>query len=259
VVAKQVLVPFVLAAITGAQAFGQQSSAEASVATEEVPEGLSGGDWASIRAAYEAGRHRALAVDGGHCARNPGQQWTTLFDGRGFTTTPDAGGWTWGLELARYGWGEELREVEGPEAVSADGGRVTYAWDERIAEWYVNDTRGLEHGYTVSSPPAGTVEPLVIDLSIRGGLLPEVSEDGRDVRFVSSNSTVLTYAGLSVLDADGRAMKAAWGLRGLERALPADDRPDRPAGLPESLEHRGGRLVWLLGLHFRRHDRRGRD
>src|SRR5688572_3988994 len=98
----------------------------------EEPEGLSSGDWASIRTAYEAGRHRAFAVDGGHRARNPGQQWTTCFDGRGFTTTPDGGGWSWGLELVRYGWGTDQREVALPESVSAEGGRVAYTWDERL-------------------------------------------------------------------------------------------------------------------------------
>ena len=69
-------------------------------ADDAAPDGLAAGDWTSIRAAYEAGRHSTHPVEGGYQARNPGQGWRTRFDGRGFTTRPDAGGWTWGLHVA---------------------------------------------------------------------------------------------------------------------------------------------------------------
>jgi hypothetical protein len=56
---------------------------------DAVPQGLAKSDWQSIRAAYEAGRHEFQPIEGGHWqARNPGQQWTTRFDGRGFIATP---------------------------------------------------------------------------------------------------------------------------------------------------------------------------
>ena len=70
-------------------------TAQAPSPSDEVPEGLSSADWSSIRQAYEANRHAAYPVAGGYQARNPGQQWRTCFDGRGFTTRPDAGTWTW--------------------------------------------------------------------------------------------------------------------------------------------------------------------
>ena len=63
---------------------------------DAIPEGLTASDWTSIRAAYEAHRHQVAAVAGGYRARNPGQQWRTEFDERGFITRPDAGGWQWG-------------------------------------------------------------------------------------------------------------------------------------------------------------------
>lgn len=56
-----------------------------------TPAGLSSADWAAIRAEYEAHRHAAAPAPGGYKARNPGQQWTTHFDGRGFTVKPDRG------------------------------------------------------------------------------------------------------------------------------------------------------------------------
>lgn len=81
-----------------------------SAAADCVPEGLSASDWSGIRAAYEAKRHEAFAVEVGYVARNPGQQWRTRFDGRGFETTPDGGGWSWGLELVGYGRGDQSRD-----------------------------------------------------------------------------------------------------------------------------------------------------
>ena len=54
---------------------------------------LSATDWSDVRAAYESGRHKITAVEGGHVARNPGQHWRTRFDRRGFFTEPESGGW----------------------------------------------------------------------------------------------------------------------------------------------------------------------
>src|SRR5262245_56856451 len=60
---------------------------------DQVPQGLSGSDWASVRQQYEQHRHRAVPADCGYQVRNPGQQWQTRFDGRGFTTRPDGADW----------------------------------------------------------------------------------------------------------------------------------------------------------------------
>ena len=120
-----------------------------------TPDGLSASEWSSIRAAYEAGRHAVHPQpEGGLAARNPGQAWRTRFDGRGFTVTPDAGGWTWGLELRRFGFtGAEQAVAGATAAVSHGQGRVNYDWAGGLREWFVNDTRGLEQGWTVTERP----------------------------------------------------------------------------------------------------------
>ena len=170
-------------------------------AQSDVPDGLSATDWSSIRAAYDAGRHAAYPVEEGYRARNPGQQWHTFFDGRGFTVTPDAGSWTWGMELASYGFAGEERKVSTADCVQAEGQRVTYDWDGTLQEWYVNDGRGLEHGYTVQRRPtrqaAGVdLGPLTLLLTLRGDLSPRVQEDGHGVRFLDdARATVLNYSG----------------------------------------------------------------
>ena len=192
------------------------------------PAGLSASDWASVRDAREAARHQVFAAAGVHRARNPGQRWTSEFDGRGVTTTPDAGGWSWGLELVSYGWDEPRRALERPRRVEAEGNRVAYRWDARLEEWYVNDERGLEHGFTVLERADGARGPLTLELSVRGGLVAEVVGEGRDVRFVDgTGGTAVTYSGLVVLDAEGRALRAGWRAREGSLELRIEDQDTR--------------------------------
>jgi hypothetical protein len=121
---------------------------------DQVPEGLVKSEWQTIRAAYEAGRHAFAPTANGWQARNPGQQWTMTFDQRGFVAKPRDGGWQWGLELKSYGFQGAERVVGGVPTVEASGPRLTYDWDATVQEWFVNDARGLEHGFTVKQRPA---------------------------------------------------------------------------------------------------------
>ncbi|MFN0204729.1 MAG: FG-GAP repeat protein [Planctomycetota bacterium] len=174
-----------------------------------LPKELAASDWSSIRAAYEAGRHAAFPIDGGFRFRNPGQQWSTQFDGRGFITKPDSNLWSWGLELQSYGIDEQQTCVSMTVDASANGQCVQYKWDCNVTEWYKNDTRGLEHGYTVHRRPADTEGMLVFNMLVRGNLRPLVHDSGRGVRFVDSkNAVVLNYSGLTVFDANGKRLPA---------------------------------------------------
>ncbi len=228
---------------------------------DQVPEGLSASDWSSIRAAYEANRHSAFAVENGFIARNPGQRWRTQFDGRGFVTTPDAGAWSWGLELVSYGRAGAERCVgivapapsaRGSTSSRCDatipilrrcGQRVEYDWDDVLTEWYINDQRGLEHGYTVHQRPEShrletgataitgkmpvphhSVRPhLQFTLAVRGNLAPRISGDGRNVTFVNAaGAAVVNYNGLTVFDATG-AEVPAWFEEGSGQPSAAGD------------------------------------
>jgi hypothetical protein len=199
-------------------------------AADRVPEGLAASDWSSIRAAYEAGRHKVFAADSACAtesrwtARNPGQALNTTFDERGFTTTSDGGSWSWGLELQSYGW-DSANFVTTPSATSTEGGRLSRVWDERLTEWYLNDSRGLEHGFTVASRPNAANAPLNLELSIRGGLQPVVSSDGRNVAFTDAHgAAALNYNGLTVFDAAGETVAAKWRSIGSDRLhLQVDD------------------------------------
>jgi len=244
-----------------------------------VPEGLSASDCSSIRAAYEANRHAAFAVEDGYVARNPGQQWRTRFDGRGFVTTPDGGNWSWGLELVSYGREEQspdrfdqspdrqggvgsrmqppsyshgdrsltVAALNGGAAISACGQRIEYEWNDTLTEWYVNDPRGLEHGYTVHRRPdaEGVVRasrpsaPLQFTLAVRGDLRLRVSGDGRNVAFVNdAGAAVVNYSGLTVFDATGAAVPAWFECEGMD---------GRDARTTQELDERDARTTHHFG------------
>jgi len=59
--------------------------------------------------------------------RNPGLQWRTEFDGKGFTVTPDHGQWTWGLELIGY---SERKLLPAPYSITYEGGNISCKHDE---------------------------------------------------------------------------------------------------------------------------------
>ena len=208
---------------------------EAGQSEDVFPEGLTGSDWSSIRQAYERHRHAVVAVDGEFRARNPGQQWMTHFDGRGFTVQPSGADWRWGLELQSYGFPGHQRAVGGQATMTAQNDRMTYDWDAGLREWFVNDRRGLEHGFTLVSRPPGASDPqlgtgqwLELRLAVRGGLRAQAHADGLGVSFVNEQgSTVVNYAGLKVWDADNRVLTAR---------IHADAR-----GLRLSVDERGAR------------------
>ncbi len=208
---KQVIQRFY--SICGALLLSTPAIAQEVGSAGSVPDGLSSGDWSSIRGAYDAGRHQVVpdgAAGTGHFqAHNPGQGWDTYFDGCGFTTQPSSGGWAWGLQLQSFGFEGYEQEVTGDASPCADGGRLEYMWTDTLDEWYVNDTRGLEHGYTLTERPSGGEGPLTFTIGVRGGLRTSVSDCGTSVAFIDARgSVVVTYAGLKVFDDEGIAQQA---------------------------------------------------
>jgi hypothetical protein len=148
-----------------------------------------GGEYESLRAAVKTSRYglreqKSTSVSGsasGYIASNQAQNFRTEFTKTGVQVEPrsaDQPAWRWGLRLTGYGYGERLQPLSKTEMSSA-GNRVEYRYfvgppsrgkekmestppsggngEERgaLTEWYVNDARGIEHGFTLSSPPGG--------------------------------------------------------------------------------------------------------
>lgn len=170
---------------------------------EGIPSGLSESDWSSIRAAYEGERHAfRLQNDGTHRAWNPRQGWHTEFDGEGFLVRPREGSWVWGLELRSVG--NEL--LADRPIIRASSGKLSYRWSERVEEWFINDKRGLEQGWTVRERVNGLDAPLTLTFGLRGSLTPKIADSGRAVSFLKNQAAILVYGGLKAWDANGLAL-----------------------------------------------------
>ncbi len=191
-----------------------------------LPEGMSANDWSSIRAAYEAGRHCALPAQAGFTAVNPGQGWQIEFDGRGFLVRPELPDWSWGLELRSYGFEGFESEFSESLAIDADANRIAVDWDGHLEEWYINDGRGLEHGFNLNQRPAAgqAAGRLRLRLAVRGGLAPKVDPDRRGIAFLTqAGETALRYQGLVVFDADGKQLDAGFEIEDQGLLLSIDE------------------------------------
>lgn len=179
-----------------------------------VPGGLEPGDWHSIEAAREAAQYRAYPNGEILHAQNTRQGWLMSFDGEGFRVKPNDQNWVWGLSLDSYGFEQATQEIHGQAIASIDRDTVRYDWNSNVQEWYVNGAFGLEHGYTIQERPTSGIEPdsaLVFDLSVRGTLHPEIMDHGKGIRFLDDQgTTVVTYTGLHVFDANGITQPASF-------------------------------------------------
>jgi len=128
--------------------------------------------------------------------------------------------WRLGLRLA--GWGAPgAAQPTGTPILHPAGNRMEYRYPAQpVVEWYVNDERGLEQGFTLTGPPAslspdGREGQVILDLALTGDLGPRLGPAGRSVEYTTSAGVpVLSYAGLHVYDAGGRFLPA-------HRALPS--------------------------------------
>lgn len=196
-------------------------------AEHPAPAGLSAGDWSGIRAAHEDWRHRfKKSEDGSHTATNPGQDWSARFDGRGFLVEPAGESWRWGLELRSYGVGETRVTLAEKAPVAVADQKLSYRWDGRLEEWFLNDTRGIEQGWTFRDRPAGSErDRLTLEIAVRGDLEPQVDAAGLGVSFVDATGIALTYDGLKAWDATGRELAVRFTESGAGQiAIEVDER-----------------------------------
>jgi len=123
---------------------------------------------------------------------------------RGDAAKAGASGWTFEWRFTGYGRSGQMIPVE-PAVPNANGNRVEYGRPE-IVEWYVNDERGVEQGFTVLERPDGE-GLLCIEGLLSDGL--EAVSHGKDggIAFKDGNGrTVLRYSHAVAWDADGKAL-----------------------------------------------------
>ena len=137
--------------------------------------------------------------------------------------------WEWGLALTGYGYEGAIQPAP-DAALNVSGNRVEYR-REGLTEWYVNDERGLEQGFTLASPPprpysvdaayfgADQRPPalLAIEMALTGDLIPSLVDGGTALEFTTPDGVrVLRYGALYAYDAAGHPLPAHLDLFSLE-------------------------------------------
>ena len=134
-------------------------------AGQALPQGLSTLEWDSLqqqirRAEYYYTRHTPSEA---YTAPNRANGWHTALSATGARVTPaqlspshgarKGQGWEWGLTLTGYGYTGHQQTVASTVAPVVIDNRVELTWDDNLTEWYLNDERGLEQGFTLAAPP----------------------------------------------------------------------------------------------------------
>ena len=150
-------------------------------------------------------------------ARSHYNGWVAYFDGQGLSLNSDVEDWEFRLDLDRYGFEAQQIHVDQARDVCAQDQRLSYEWNPGISEWWINDSRGLEHGFTVHERPqhVGNQDtgPLLIEMTIGGDLRPIPmaghQADRSGVKLVDAQGlSRLTYDGLVAFDAHGTTLDA---------------------------------------------------
>jgi hypothetical protein len=152
---------------------------------------------------------------GGFTAMNARQHLVTRFSPAGVLVRSGAA--QIGLSLDGYGYMGRLGTVAAVAPV-AHANRVVYRRGP-VREWYANGPLGLEQGFTVEAPPAGSRSgPLTLALALSGNFLASMSRGGGAVTFTRGSAS-LAYRGLAASDARGRSLPAWLQLRGRQLLL----------------------------------------
>ncbi|MCU0254291.1 MAG: hypothetical protein MUE47_07090 [Acidobacteria bacterium] len=184
------------------------------------PAATEDGWWARAAAAIESEEYEIAWQEGAQAdgsagawqAPNRAHGFRATFSSRGVVLQPrttQTAAWHWGLALA--GWGRDERIEPLPAAVLRACGHRIELDRGALVEWYVNGPRGLEHGFTLTAPPAaeGRDAPLVLVLELEGTLTPQLAADGQAIEFRgASGPPRVRYAELAVRDARGRPLPA---------------------------------------------------
>ncbi len=152
---------------------------------------------------------RAHASTHGFRASNSAQDLQASFGRSGVQI--DAGSLRVGLRFAGMGYGDLLATVYAT-APTAARNRVSFRRDG-YTEWYANGPLGLEQGFTIERRPHGTASrPLTLAIDVSGNAHVSLGPHG-GAAYLRHGRDLLRYTGLSVTDANGRALRSWFAMR----------------------------------------------
>jgi hypothetical protein len=184
--------------------------------SEHPPAGISQGAWGKIMAQISEDQYRISrdlsASDDNNVYRavNPANGLRASFDQQGVGIKPLSKDkdWQLNLSLSAYGVEGSVKPVSPAEPKEVSEG-LEYV-HKGIRQWYKNDNRGLEQGFTIENPlEKGSSDQLMLILNTSGSLTPKESTSGNRIGFYDpSGNMALSYGDLKVVDADGKKLPA---------------------------------------------------
>ncbi|HEV8701099.1 MAG TPA: integrin alpha [Candidatus Polarisedimenticolia bacterium] len=133
-------------------------------------------------------------------------------------------GWAFRLRLSRFGRAGALETVENAPPILASDRIELHREALALVEWYLNDARGIEQGFTVGKAPEGGTGPIVLEMAFPGEATTRMEDGGGTVAFTPApGGPVLRYGGLAAWDAAGRALASGMDLRPGRLRLHVDD------------------------------------
>lgn len=182
----------------------------------------------SLLVALGAARYAVDQVGEGACASNPANRLRMDFSGNGLwlESTAENESWASQWSLESFGYGERQTPARTGE-LWVSGTRVELIRaDQGITEWFENRADGMEHGFTLTSPPQGRANgaPLRLVIGIAGDLKARTEGELDLVLVDREGMDVLRYQKLKVWDADGKILGAAMRIeQGGELWIEVDD------------------------------------
>ena len=199
----------------------QKAKTEEKQKTEvQLPAGAGGNWWAAVQKQIRQAEYKIIwqeqtgleDLEGAYHAPNRAHNLRTYFVPEGIRIvrrTESSPSWQWNLRLIGYGYAGAVKAVDEAKLVVSDN-RIEYKRGN-VIEWYINDEKGLEQGFTLAGPPekfnAEKESKVVLEMSVSGELKGRMSKDGKMVTFATTQGKeVINYGGLVVKDAAGRQL-----------------------------------------------------
>ena len=189
----------------------------------QLPAAASGDWWSQVQRNIAASEYHAvwqehtLLEDGAAAwqAANRAHNLRTYFTSDGVRVIPrdseETPAWRWGLELLAAGWAGQAESVARAE-IQTDGGRVEYRRGA-LTEWYINNEKGLEQGFTFLQAPAGDGETLEMQVRLHGNLDAGFHAGAQRIDFTTADGVrAIEFGKLRAWDADGRDLPAEFKL-----------------------------------------------
>ncbi len=151
----------------------------------------------------DSAAYRVRSFKGEFSASSPAQHLTASFSRTGVSVS--SARTRLQISLRGVGYGTSLHAL-GDVAPRVSANRVLYSHAD-LSEWYSNGPLGLEQGFTIRRPPAGSATRMVtLSMAISGNLQASLATGGRSLILSRAGKTALRYTGLHATDARGHPL-----------------------------------------------------